>query len=280
MAILRNENLSWKEVDALDRNKTVYILSLSPIEEHGPHLPCGTDFFAATDFTELAAQMLEQQHPDFNWVIYPPIPLGCTDMAADFPGTVSLRGKTLLRMLTDILSSIARHGFKYIAISNHHLDLGHFKAILLAIKKVEKKYPVKIIEPAGMTIHSDTEKKDFYNGLSPVDMKNEIHAGFQETSFILYKYPQLVKPLFKTLLPVFVNIEQAFRKGKNTLKKMEANDGYIGSPAQATESFGKIHYETGGKLMADSIIAMLENKPFPTLSKEMKFVLKFFIRLK
>jgi len=280
MAILRNENLSWRDIDSLNRDKSVFMLSLSPIEEHGPHLPCGTDFFAATDFTELAAQMLEQQHPDFNWIIYPPIPLGCTDMAADFPGTVSLRGKTLLRLLTDILSSIACHGFKYIAISNHHLDLGHFKAILLAIKKVEKKYPVKIIEPAGMTIHSGNNKIDLYNGTSPVDMKNEIHAGFQETSYMLYKYPSLVNPLYKKLSPFFVNIEQAFRKGKNTLKKMDANQGYIGNPALATESFGKIHHETGGKLLVNCIIDMLDNKPKPQLSKEMKFVLKFFVRLK
>ncbi len=44
-AVLRFEELTWKQVDSLDREKSLFVISVSPIEQHGPHLPLGMDFF-------------------------------------------------------------------------------------------------------------------------------------------------------------------------------------------------------------------------------------------
>ena len=35
--IIKFEELSWKKIDNLDRNKTIFFLPISPLEEHGPH---------------------------------------------------------------------------------------------------------------------------------------------------------------------------------------------------------------------------------------------------
>ncbi len=41
--MIKFEELNWKELDEFDREKTVFFLPISPMEEHGPHLPLGTD---------------------------------------------------------------------------------------------------------------------------------------------------------------------------------------------------------------------------------------------
>jgi hypothetical protein len=47
--MIKFEELNWKELDALDREKTIFFLPISPMEEHGPHLSLGTDLFSARD---------------------------------------------------------------------------------------------------------------------------------------------------------------------------------------------------------------------------------------
>ena len=41
--IFHLEELRWPQIDALDRQQTLFILPVGMIEEHGPHLPVGTD---------------------------------------------------------------------------------------------------------------------------------------------------------------------------------------------------------------------------------------------
>ncbi|RLF30549.1 MAG: hypothetical protein DRJ99_02240, partial [Thermoplasmata archaeon] len=41
-SITRFEELNWMEIDSLDRDKTIFFQPISPMEEHGPHLPVGT----------------------------------------------------------------------------------------------------------------------------------------------------------------------------------------------------------------------------------------------
>lgn len=51
--IVNLETITWTELDTLDRSRALVMIPLSPIEEHGPHLPLGTDIIAAAD---IAAQ--------------------------------------------------------------------------------------------------------------------------------------------------------------------------------------------------------------------------------
>ena len=52
------EELNWKQIDAFDRKKTVFFLPISPLEEHGPHLPVGTDYLTARDAATEAIKLL------------------------------------------------------------------------------------------------------------------------------------------------------------------------------------------------------------------------------
>ncbi len=47
ISIIEFSELNWKQIDELPKEKTVFFLPISPMEEHGPHLPVGTDFLTA-----------------------------------------------------------------------------------------------------------------------------------------------------------------------------------------------------------------------------------------
>ena len=55
--VIKLEELNWKQVDELDRDKTIIFLPISPLEEHGPHLPVGTDFLTTKDAVILASSI-------------------------------------------------------------------------------------------------------------------------------------------------------------------------------------------------------------------------------
>src|SRR5262249_54428041 len=58
LSVYRLEEMSTPALDALDRERTVAVLTVSPLEEHGPHLPVGVDAFAARHFAETIAERL------------------------------------------------------------------------------------------------------------------------------------------------------------------------------------------------------------------------------
>ncbi len=260
-------DLSWVELEALDKKQSIVLLPLSPIEEHGPHLPLGTDVFAAQDIAETAAEYLCKDNQLLQVVLSPPIPLGCSAVTADFPGTISLKGTTLFQLLVDFCSSLAKSGFKYIIIVNHHLDSVHLKAILEAIKTVEKEFKVKILETAGRTLYSGMVTDEIIKcrelGLST---RTEIHADVRETSFIKYKYPHLLKQSPEQLPPVLINVGKEIKKEYKSFKAMGAEQGYIGSPGMASENLGKIHLEEQAQIIADMVIKLINEQALPEIN--------------
>ena len=66
MSILKMEQITWSEIENLDKKKSVVLVALSPIEEHGPHLPLGTDYISAKDLLKSVVNNLEKQNKEYN----------------------------------------------------------------------------------------------------------------------------------------------------------------------------------------------------------------------
>ena len=47
--IIKLEELNWKEIEELEKDKAIFFLPISPLEEHGPYLPVGTDLLMSQD---------------------------------------------------------------------------------------------------------------------------------------------------------------------------------------------------------------------------------------
>src|SRR2546422_8999611 len=91
--IHRLAELSFPQVDALDRDRTVVLFAVSPLEEHGPHLPIGTDLFHAEYFNEELAKRIIEAKPGWTVLIGPSLPIGAS--AFDHPSTLLSRTRTV-----------------------------------------------------------------------------------------------------------------------------------------------------------------------------------------
>ena len=93
-------------LDALDRARTLVIITVSPLEEHGPHLPLGVDAFTARHFAELIAGRLVSERPGWSAVLTPTLHLGSFTFEA--VGTVTVRQRVVRDVLVDYGASLAR----------------------------------------------------------------------------------------------------------------------------------------------------------------------------
>jgi creatinine amidohydrolase len=110
----RWEELTSPDVDALDRDRTVVMLPLGSVEQHGRHMPLGTDTLLAHAVSLAAAEA------DGNAVVLPPPFYGFSAHHMRFAGSVTLRPETLMAIAEDIVTSAVRHGFRRILIVNGH----------------------------------------------------------------------------------------------------------------------------------------------------------------
>jgi creatinine amidohydrolase len=111
---------TWPELaERLARGARLAVLPLGALEQHGPHLPFGTDTWIADELAERLCARLP------GAVRLPALALGASSEHLSFPGTLSLGEATLASALCDVARSLARHGFEEIfCFSAHGGNLG------------------------------------------------------------------------------------------------------------------------------------------------------------
>lgn len=111
---MRWEELTSPEIAALDRERTVVVLPIGSVEQHGNHMPLGTDTILAQAVALEAASALA------DVVVLPPPWYGFSAHHMRFAGSVSLRAETLMAVCEDIVGSVVTHGFRRVLIVNGH----------------------------------------------------------------------------------------------------------------------------------------------------------------
>jgi len=269
--LIKFEELSWKQINELDKNKTIFFLPISPMEEHGPHLPVGTDYLTARDTVTEAIKALSVKKPELTYVLLPAIPLGYCEFNTDFPGSMSISGKTVRDIIYGIGSSLGNHGFKYLMICTYHMAIVHLKGIYSAKKKLESKYNMKICEPWSPYFHSnEIHKREPKLGF---DTTKEVHAGFRETSLMKYQYPYLVDESYKNLQSIYRDMNSPRVVGKS-FKQLGLKEGYIGSPAKADVNYGRWFFGETVNVIIKSTIDLYEGKKLPDLPGHVKRAMK------
>lgn len=244
MLILNLEELSHVAVEKLDRNTTLLLLSVSPLEEHGPHLPLGVDIFNAEYFAQELARRWVEARPQWTVVLLPPLVAG--SYAFDAPGTVSVRASVIRDLVYDYGASLARHGFRYFFLSNGHGGPTHLVALEEACRAVERRYGMKMVSLSSSMIPA------FFNGayLERIEqylgrpltaaeremMRRDSHGGFWETSVMLKLRPELVGKDYAGLEPFAPPWLARLRKNYAT---RGGRAGYVGYPAAASREFAE-----------------------------------------
>jgi creatinine amidohydrolase len=268
---LKYEELSWKKISELNKNKTVFFLPISPIEEHGPHLPVGTDFLIISDAVKEALKIIKSKKPELTCVLMPTVPLGFCKFNTDFPGSISINSKIVRDIILGIGDSLGEHGFKYFVVCTYHMALGHLRGIYSAINKLESKYNIKIVEPWGPYFYNNmVQEREPKLGF---DTSKELHAGFRETSVMKYLYPYLVDESFKNLQNIYRDINSPKLIGKK-FKDIGINEGYIGSPARADADYGRWFFSETVNMLASSTLDLISGKKKVELPRKIQNIMK------
>lgn len=265
--ILELKHMSWKQIDLLSKDKTIFFLPISPMEEHGPHLPVGTDFLTANDAAKDAMKKISEEKKDITTVLLPPVPLGFCKFNTDFPGSFSVSSKVIRDVIISFGSSLANHGFHYLIICTYHMALGHLKGIYAAINHLRKKYNMAVYEPWSPMFYSDEiDKKEPKLGFST---DKEVHGGFRETSLMKYQYPYLVDPDHINLKFVYKDLSSPKTVGKS-FKELGLKDGYVGDPSKADVTYGRWFYQLTVDTYANAALAMINGEPVIDLPQSVK----------
>jgi len=241
--VLQLEELTFPEIDKLDREKTIFFLTFGILEEHGPHIPVGSDYFQSVGVRDRLIERLQAVHPDFDFVVMPVVPLGeggANDLAGQFDhvGTFSVRFSTLRDVAIDLGASIARKGFQNIFLIHSHGSALHNVAYNEAAGFVSERYSVRMVNISSLVFgegfYSD-EVLDKHLGKGWQEESGITgHAGTGETSANLFLH-ELVKPEYKDLEPFVVrDFAEIFR-----INEREGWQGYWSDPSKATREIGQ-----------------------------------------
>lgn len=111
---MRWDELSWPQLDALDRDLPIMV-PLGSCEQHGPHLPTFVDTIQVSEIARRVEAQLASQI-----VVVPTQWLGSSHHHRDFPGTISLKPTQYVSVIQEIARSILRAGFRRIFFLNGH----------------------------------------------------------------------------------------------------------------------------------------------------------------
>ncbi len=268
---LKYEELTWKKISELDKNKSVFFLPISPMEEHGPHLPVGTDFLIISDAVKEAIKTINDKKPEYTCILMPAVPLGFCKFNTDFPGTISISSKIVRDIIYEIGSSLGEQDFKYFVVCTYHMSLGHLRGIYSAIKKLESKYNMKTIEPWGPYYYNNmVQEREPKLGF---DTTKEIHACFRETSVMKYQYPYLVDESYKNLQSIYRDIYSPKLLGKK-FKDIGLKEGYIGSPARADPDYGRWFFSETVNMITSATLDLIYDKKKSELPANIRKIMK------
>ncbi|HET7099740.1 MAG TPA: creatininase family protein [Terriglobia bacterium] len=242
--IFRLEELTFTELEALDRNRVVVLFTVSPLEEHGPHLPVGTDLYTVSAICTKLAERIIETKPGWTVLIGPSLPIGAS--AFDRAGTLLARPRTVRNVTLEYGASLARHGFRYLLVLNGHGGPRHIVALEEAAAAVSRRYKVRMLSVSGPVLwkfmrgrYASRLEATLGRPFTTAEreaLSGDTHAGMWETSLVLQARPELVKSTYLGLPPQKFNLIDALHK--NYPLQLGNRMGYIGTPSAACAELG------------------------------------------
>lgn len=217
--------LTWFDARKHLKSENVALLPVGSTEQHGPHLPLGTDWLTA----EWIAKKTEEKT---DILLLPTIPVGVSEHHRHFWGTLWVSPATLKNYVVDVGKALKTHGISRLVIVNGHG--GNNPALDEACREL-RKYDIFAFTYSWWLAIPDI--------LQQIVITSGSHAGESETSVMMSVCPEGV---------VAERFEEGYKKGAPEwgLKIKGVNIGYdtidftqsgvAGNPTAATREKGEI----------------------------------------
>jgi len=253
----------WSELTTadfaqLDVSRTVAVLPVAATEQHGPHLSLSVD----TDLVEGVVQASLAHLPAALSVLFLPTQaVGLSPEHARFPGTLTLRAETVIRLWTEIGESVAASGIRKLLLLNAHG--GQVGVMDIVARDLRARCGMLVYSASWFNLPlKDVHGQDVNAQFSTQEHRFGVHAGEIETAMMLALKPELVRmdkaQHFHSSsadravsLPVLGN----GRSAKMAWQMQDYNPlGAAGNAAAATAEKGRALVSAAGKGLANVLV--------------------------
>ncbi|MBM4161104.1 MAG: creatininase family protein [Ignavibacteria bacterium] len=171
------QEMTWTDVRDYLKTNDMVIIPIGSTEQHGPHLPLGTDFYEAFGVSKMISART-------GVVVAPVVLTGYSVYHSGFAGSLSLKPETLEQVLFETAEMLMKYGFRRFMFFNYHG--GNALTERNVIHRINHTTEAVAV-PVGIGA-------PFQGGVDRVPgVDFDEHAGVSETSLMLYLEPNLVK---------------------------------------------------------------------------------------
>ena len=248
--------------------QTIAVLPVAATEQHGPHLPLNVDTVLVDG---VVAAALPHLASTTKVLFLPTQAIGLSPEHAAFPGTLTLRAETILRLWTDIAESVAAAGIKKLLIFNSHG--GQVSVMDLVARDLRARMGLLVYSASWFNLPLLDEKGQDVNQLFSADEHRfGIHGGAIETSMMLALAPHQVNmALAQNFHSSAQDRAQKFAvlgNGKSAKLAWQMQDynaaGAVGNAAAANADKGQQVIDAAGRALA-RLLAEIHQLPLSTL---------------
>jgi creatinine amidohydrolase len=175
-------DIHWPDIAAAEPARWIAVLPLAATEQHGPHLPVGTDVMIAQAYLARVRELLPDNIPA---TFLPLQPIGISTEHVDYPGTLTLPSEVALQSWMALGEGVARTGIKKLVMVTSHG--GNSAAMTLVAQDLRARHGLLAVTTAWSRLSAA-------EGLfAAEELRHGIHGGAVETSIMLARYEQQVR---------------------------------------------------------------------------------------
>jgi creatinine amidohydrolase len=193
--------IHWPDFSGTDPERWIAVLPLAATEQHGPHLPLGTDVMIGEAYLARVRELLPAKIPA---TFLPQQPVGISTEHTYYPGTLTLPTEAALKSWMALGTSVAYAGIRKLVIVTSHG--GNSAAMTLVAQDLRAQYALFVVTTSWSRLSA-------VDGSFPAEeVRHGIHGGAAETSIMLARYPELVrKEAIADFRPASVAMEKDYR---------------------------------------------------------------------
>ena len=175
-------DIHWPAIAGAEPARWIAVLPLAATEQHGPHLPVGTDVMIAQAYLARVRELLADTIPA---TFLPIQPVGISTEHISYPGTLTLPAEVALKTWMALGECVARAGVKKLVMVTSHG--GNSAAMTLVAQDLRARYGLLAVTTAWSRLSAP-------EGLfSAEELRHGIHGGAVETSIMLARHKQHVR---------------------------------------------------------------------------------------